>query len=75
MSISMKSQKVTFFVTVSSTDWFCIPKRKYCYSEIGFQAWQGRYKPNGIIEFPKTDIAQIEIISVIEEILQIQCDQ
>ena len=50
---------------VSSTDWFCIPKRKYCYSEIGFQAWQGQYKPNDIIEFPKTDIAQLEIISVI----------
>ncbi|MFK5969736.1 MAG: hypothetical protein QM487_06395 [Candidatus Marithrix sp.] len=62
---------------ISNTDWFCVPKRKYCYSEINFQAWQGKYQPNKIITLPKTDIflAKSGIIPIIEEILQIKCDQ
>ncbi len=62
---------------VSSTDWFCIPKRKYCYSEIDFHAWQGKHQPNDIVKFPKADIflANIGVISGIEDILQKQCKQ
>ncbi len=62
---------------ISNTDWFCVPKRKYCYSEIDFQDWQGKHQFNEIVTFPKIDVflAKIGIIPGIEEILQIKCDQ
>jgi hypothetical protein len=61
----------------SNTDWFCVPKQKYCYSEINFTAWQGKYQPNNIVEFPKADIFLIDIgiAAGTESILQKKCNR
>ncbi|MCK5719303.1 MAG: hypothetical protein KAH84_05050 [Thiomargarita sp.] len=60
---------------VSKTDWFCAPKRKYCYSEINFSAWQGKHRPNDIIEFLKANVfsASIDITTGTDKIFQTVC--
>ncbi|MDM8567591.1 peptidoglycan-binding domain-containing protein [Candidatus Halobeggiatoa sp. HSG11] len=59
---------------VSTTDWFCVPKQKYCYSEIDFHAWQGKYQPNDMVKFPITDAFITDITSEIEKRLQQKCN-
>ncbi|GEM_PF-5705358 len=36
---------------ISDTDWWCIPKKRFCYSTINFADWRGKFKPNDIGDF------------------------
>ena len=60
---------------VSKTDWFCAPKRKYCYSEVTFSAWQGKHHLNDIVEFPRANVfsANVDIVPGTDKILQKTC--
>jgi hypothetical protein len=36
---------------VSTTDWWCIPKKRFCYSTINFTDWRGKLKPGSVGDF------------------------
>ena len=38
---------------VDRHDWYCVPRRAFCYSEVEFSAWQGRFEPGDRGEFPQ----------------------
>jgi peptidoglycan hydrolase-like protein with peptidoglycan-binding domain len=38
---------------ISDTDWWCIPKKRFCYSMINFTDWRGKLKFNDLGEFDK----------------------
>ncbi|HIE02171.1 MAG TPA: peptidoglycan-binding protein [Thiotrichaceae bacterium] len=39
---------------ISDTDWWCIPKKRFCYSTINFTDWRGKLKANDIGDFETT---------------------
>ncbi|RKZ77787.1 MAG: hypothetical protein DRR19_27420 [Candidatus Parabeggiatoa sp. nov. 1] len=39
---------------VSKTDWWCIPRKRFCYSSIAFSDWGGKLKAGEASQFKKT---------------------
>jgi hypothetical protein len=37
----------------NKTDWYCVPRRRYCFSRIGFMDWGGRYKEGELGTFDR----------------------
>jgi peptidoglycan hydrolase-like protein with peptidoglycan-binding domain len=62
---------------VNSSDWWCIPVRRHCYSEIKFNAWKGKLHPNQVEAFFQTKVfnARIEIVTGFSQILQQACQR
>jgi len=36
---------------IDKNDWWCIPKKRHCYSEVKFSDWEGKYSKNQIKKF------------------------
>ncbi len=60
---------------IDRTSWWCIPKRRHCYSPIAFSDWGGTLTQNQMYRFPVEKVyhAQIGIINGISLVLQQQC--
>ena len=41
---------------VDNTDWWCIPKKRFCYSEVAFSDWGGTYRPEAVVAFARDQI-------------------
>ena len=56
-------------------DWWCVPKRRHCYSTVAFNDWGGTYSRGQEQSFPRNDVynAQIGIINGISQLLQKRC--
>jgi len=62
---------------IDNTDWWCIPKKRHCYSPVKFSDWQGKYSENQVVTFPKSQVynARITIINGISIFLQQNCNR
>ncbi len=60
---------------LDKTDWWCIPRRRHCYSTIDFKDWGGAYAPGQVISFPADRVfnARITIINGISQYLRTYC--
>ena len=59
------------------TNWWCVPARKYCYSEIQFSDWDGKYVPNQTRRFPSDMVynAKIQIPHGMSFVLEQACNK
>ncbi|MDM8515573.1 peptidoglycan-binding domain-containing protein [Desulfobacterales bacterium HSG16] len=62
---------------INNTDWWCVPRRRHCYSAIKFDDWKGKYEKNMIVQFEKDKIfnSRITIINGISRFLQQNCNR
>jgi hypothetical protein len=37
------------FAGVSDRDWWCVPSRRFCWSEVGFNGWEARAKAGDLV--------------------------
>ncbi|MDM8561596.1 hypothetical protein [Candidatus Parabeggiatoa sp. HSG14] len=60
---------------VSKTDWWCIPKKRFCYSSIPFSDWGGKLKSNDISYFKKKEVmpSRFDITALAAEISKKTC--
>ena len=40
----------------NDSDWWCIPRRRHCYSEIEFSDWNGKFKKDQVVPFEKSKV-------------------
>ena len=62
---------------VDNTDWWCIPKKRHCYSAIKFSDWEGKYSENQIVPFPISQVynAKVKIINGMSAFLIQNCNR
>ena len=41
---------------IDDTDWYCIPKRKHCYSPVQFTDWNGVHQKDEAVSFKKENV-------------------
>lgn len=41
---------------VDNSDWWCIPKKRFCYSEVGFSDWGGSYQAESVVAFTREQV-------------------
>jgi hypothetical protein len=60
---------------LNRTDWWCIPRRRHCYSTISFGDWGGTFSKNSVQRFPSERVydAQLGLINSMATVLQQQC--
>lgn len=60
---------------IDDTDWWCVPKKRHCYSEVKFTDWQGEYSENEIVSFSKERVynANMGIVNGISDFLETNC--
>ena len=60
---------------IDGTDWWCVPKKRHCYSEVKFTDWQGEYSENEIVSFPKERVynANTSIVNGVSDFLENNC--
>lgn len=60
---------------IDNTDWWCIPGRRHCYSEVEFADWGGKYLQHQTARFPTSQVyqAEIGIINSMDFFLQQAC--
>lgn len=62
---------------INSHDWWCVPSRRHCYSEIGFKDWNGLRVKDDVVQFP-VDLVyneKIEIINAMSDCLRNHCQR
>jgi hypothetical protein len=42
---------------IAEGDWYCVPRRRYCYAQVSFSNWGGRYREHEIGVFPRDSVA------------------
>jgi Putative peptidoglycan binding domain len=59
------------------TDWWCIPRRRHCYSTISFTDWGGTFSKNTVQHFPIERVydARLGLINSMATLLQQQCQR
>jgi hypothetical protein len=62
---------------LNRTDWWCIPRRRHCYSPIAFSDWGGTFSKNSVQRFPIERVydAQLGLINSMATVLQQQCQR
>lgn len=45
---------------VDSSDWWCIPKKRFCYKEVDFGAWSGTFHPGEIAVFRNSSVSALD---------------
>lgn len=62
---------------LNRTDWWCIPRRRHCYSTIPFSAWGGTFSKNAVQRFPLEHVydARLSVINSMSTLLQQQCQR
>jgi hypothetical protein len=62
---------------IDQTNWWCIPRRRHCYSPISFHDWGGTLSKSQLQRFPLDAVyhAQIGIVNGIATLLQRHCGQ
>ncbi len=62
---------------IDKKDWWCIPKRRHCYSSIKFSDWDGKYSEKQVVSFTKDKVynARIKIINGMSIFLQQNCSR
>lgn len=60
---------------IDRNDWWCIPRKRHCYSPVDFSDWGGTLARGQETSFPITDVysAQIGIVQGISTLLQQRC--
>jgi peptidoglycan hydrolase-like protein with peptidoglycan-binding domain len=62
---------------LNRTDWWCIPRRRHCYSTISFSDWGGTFSKNAVQRFPIEHVydARLGIINSMSALLHQQCQR
>jgi hypothetical protein len=62
---------------IDGTDWWCIPRKRHCYSQVKFSDWGGKFRQEQIVVFKGTDVSNAEngLINVLTEWLERQCNR
>jgi peptidoglycan hydrolase-like protein with peptidoglycan-binding domain len=62
---------------LNRTDWWCIPRRRHCYSTISFTDWGGTFSKNSVQRFPIEHVyaAQLGLINSMSTLLHQQCQR
>jgi peptidoglycan hydrolase-like protein with peptidoglycan-binding domain len=62
---------------INRTDWWCIPRRRHCYSTISFSDWGGTFTKNSVQRFPIERVynARLGVINSMSTLLQQQCQR
>lgn len=60
---------------VSKTDWWCIPKKRFCYSSVSFTDWDGKLKSGEVASFEKklTMPSRFDIVSLVAQSSKREC--
>ncbi len=60
---------------ITRDNWWCVPRSRYCYSEIGFDEWQSAYEQGGFYEFDVSHLisAHLGIVAAIGTRIELQC--
>ncbi|MEN8217235.1 MAG: peptidoglycan-binding domain-containing protein [Pseudomonadota bacterium] len=60
---------------VSKTDWWCIPKKRFCYSSVSFTDWDGKLKSGEVASFEKklTMPSRFDIASLVAQSSKREC--
>ena len=45
---------------VNAEDWFCVPKRKFCYNDVTFTQWDGKYEAGDRLDVDYADLENSE---------------
>ena len=62
---------------LNRTDWWCIPRRRHCYSTIAFSDWGGTFSKNSVQRFPIEHVydARLGVINSMSTLLHRQCQR
>jgi hypothetical protein len=62
---------------INRTDWWCIPRRRHCYSTIAFSDWGGTFSKNSVQRFPTEHVydARLGVINSMSTLLHQQCQR
>ena len=44
---------------VDPTDWFCVPRRRHCYSSVPFGDWGGAHRPGEAVAFDQKHVRRL----------------
>jgi len=45
---------------VDTTDWWCVPKKRYCYQEVPFTAWRGEHRAGDSLVVPTAETFHVD---------------
>ncbi len=62
---------------IADDDWYCVPRRRYCFSPIGFSDWGGQHHDGELGEFERqaTFAASTRLVVGIATLLRERCPQ
>ncbi|MEE4357330.1 MAG: hypothetical protein V2I97_12760, partial [Desulfococcaceae bacterium] len=62
---------------IDDSNWWCIPRKKHCWSQVKFSDWAGKYMPGQVIVFQESDILNTKIgqVNALSHWLRQKCRQ
>lgn len=60
---------------INPTDWWCVPRKRHCYAEVGFGDWGGPHARNDVVSFPRDEVfdARSPLATIVETLLRRRC--
>lgn len=60
---------------INRTDWWCIPKKGFCSSEINFTDWRGKFKPGDIFQSQLITTSRSNLESLVATTFKASCNK
>ncbi|MBX2856265.1 MAG: hypothetical protein KTR21_14835, partial [Rhodobacteraceae bacterium] len=64
-------------IGVNANDWFCVPKRRFCYGDVSFMQWEGKYEAGDRLEvnYPDLENSEDNLLDYAEALAKRHCGE